>query len=174
VSRWCSCDGYCYLAGWFPGTRDGDRKDFRITTCVLSSHRIFSGLTVDGVAIRDYASFARLADDGIVSMGAVQQESETVVHRFRLTAEDRFSGPDLDDYLSRESKYFKALAPFMRPISDPVSFKTFTTAWETYVCHLELTEWLAHMEGIGCERLTDERKNLKPLARIEDLLPDEP
>jgi hypothetical protein len=42
-----------YLAGWFPGSKTPANADMRIVTCVISSHRIFSGLEIEGVAVRD-------------------------------------------------------------------------------------------------------------------------
>ena len=58
-----------YLAGLFPGTTKTQAARLRIQPCVLCSHRVFSGLSLDGIPVRDFASLALICGDGIVGMG---------------------------------------------------------------------------------------------------------
>lgn len=163
-----------YLAGWFPGRKSRDGLHLEIVRCVVSSHRIFSGLEREGVSIRDYSSLARLAEGGVISIGTAEGTLDTLVRGFRLTSEDGFSVADLDDYLSPKSRYFKVFAPFMHPISDPVRHGALTIARETYVFEGAADELLAHMEAIGCKRVPDERRMLRVPTPLEDLLAEIP
>ena len=163
-----------YLAGWFPGRSSRDNAGLNIVRCVVCSHRVFSGLEWDGISIRDYASLARLAEGGIISIGTADENLDALVQGFRLTSENGFSAADLDDYLSAESKYFKIFAPFMRPISNLVRHGAVTIAQETYVYEGTADEWLANMEAIGCKRVPDERRALKVPAPLERFLAELP
>ncbi len=108
-----------YLAGWFPGTRIRTHQQLEVTTCVLSSHRIFSGLTLGRVAIRDYASLAMLLQDGIVSMGLSQEGSETILHRFRVTVGSVFREPIWIIISSRTRHISQLSATFYDPSQIP-------------------------------------------------------
>jgi hypothetical protein len=152
-----------YLAGWFPGTRAQTAADLKIVGCVLCSHRIFSGLHYKGFPIRDFASLARLCADGIVGMGYIA-EDEVLLRQYRIIGDKVISAVDLDDYLSQGSTYFKSFRPFMHPVSRIERLGGVTIGKETYVYEMDLSDWIEHMEALGCERAADRRQKLKPLS----------
>ena len=157
-----------YLAGWFPGRKLLGK--LRLSPCILSSHRIFSGMHYSGIPVRDYASLSGLLEGGVISIATGEDPSDTLVQRFQLTAGDRVSAKDLDDYLSPNSKYFKMFAPFMRQVSRIVALKGFAIAYETYVYQMDLNDWMENLERMGARRLPDERRRLKVPLTMERLL----
>ena len=149
-----------YLAGWFPGTRRQDVLNLTIKPCVLCSHRIFSGMELNGIPIRDVASLSRLVDDGVIGFGQADKQGQSIMYRFRVTPASGFSAPELDDYLSAESKYFKMFAPFMTLLCRFEKLGSVTIARETYAYEVDSDAWLAHMESLGFTREADERRTL--------------
>ncbi|HEX6903308.1 MAG TPA: nuclease-related domain-containing protein [Thermoanaerobaculia bacterium] len=144
-----------YLAGWFPNRQRPHPTSVRVVPCAISSHRVFSGIHHNGVAIRDYASLSHLATEGIAFMGPVEEDGSTLLRRFRITEAAGFSAADLLNYLSPESRYFKVFAGFMRPVSRLFRVGSLTIAHETYVWHLCVDEWIKYMEATGFHRLPD-------------------
>jgi hypothetical protein len=61
---------HSYLAGLFPGTTKAQSEGLRLQPCVLCSHRVFSGLAIDNVPIRDWASLALICGDAVVGSRA--------------------------------------------------------------------------------------------------------
>jgi hypothetical protein len=157
-----------YLAGWFPGRKLVGKP--RLAPCVLSSHRIFSGLHHNGIPVRDYASLAKLLEGGVIATATGEDPSDVLVQRYRLIAGDRLSAGDLDDYLSPNAKYFKMYAPFMRQMSSLIGLHGVTIAYETYVYQMEPNDWEENLEGIGASRLADERRHLKVPLTMEQVL----
>jgi hypothetical protein len=159
-----------FLAGWFPGTKRNQVLNLTIRPCVLCSHRIFSGIEHDGIPVRDSGALLKLVEDGTVAMGWVDESGESIMYRYRVCAAGGFSSPDLGDFLSPESKFFKMFSPFMHPVSRFKKLGTITLASETYMYEVGLPEWMAHLESLGCTRLPDERKKLNFPWTPEDLL----
>jgi len=157
-----------YLAGWFPGTKAQDSENLHIVPCLLCSHRIFSGLAQDGIPIRDFASLALIANEGIVRCGTLNPDGESTLVRHRLTSESGLSSSDLTDYLSADSKYFGMFRPFMRPLSRLERVGNVRLARDTYVYEVDSDEYLAHLEAIGCVRLPDEQKKVQLPISLED------
>ncbi len=146
-----------YLTGWFPGITREDTMNIRIVPCVLCSHRIFAGMSHENIPIRDFSSLAKLTTDGIVSLG-IMENDESVSHRFRVLAGEKFSAADLDNYTSAEPRFFKMFVPFMHPVSRLTSCGNITVARETYVYEVNTHEWIEHMGSLGFVRLDDERR----------------
>ena len=144
-----------YVTGWFPGTTPEQTAGLEIVPCVLCSHRIFAGLSHNGIPIRDFSSLSKLLDDGLIGLGTAQDGGATM-YRFRIINQGGFSPGDLEDYVGRKSKYFQMFLPFMHPTSRIEVLGNFTVARETYTYEVEVEEWLDYMASIGCERQTDE------------------
>ncbi len=144
-----------YLAGWFPGSKARDTSNLKIASCVLCSHRIFSGVAHRGFPIRDFASLVQLCEGGIVGMAQVEANGEAVVHRYKVTRQIGFSGEDLNDYLSPDASYFKTFAPFMQAISRFHRFQDIVLARETYVHAVSLDDWDDQMSALGFAKETD-------------------
>ena len=144
-----------YLAGWFPGHRKTCQTTRRLLPCVLSSHRIFSGIHYNDVAVRDYASLFRLVTDGTVAAGILENGS-VLTRRFRVTQGVGFSASDLADYLSPDSMYFKLYSSFMNPITHLLRAGDLTIAHETFFWSMLLEEWVQRLETLGFQRLSDE------------------
>ena len=164
---------HSYLAGWFPGRTRQENSSLRISSCLLSSHRILSGLELDGVPIRDYSSLARLVNGGVLSMGEVESDGRTLVRAVRLTEEEGFSAADLDDYLGSDSRYFNSFAPHLLPYSRLIRLGRLTISWETYLYNVGLDEWLAHMDTIGAVRLPDEWRKFEMSKGFDVVMPEE-
>lgn len=156
------------LAGWFPGRKLVGTP--RLSPCILSSHRIFSVMHYGAIPVRDYASLSRLLEGGVISIATGEDPSNTLVQRIQLTAGDRVSAKDLDDYLSPDAKYFKMFAPFMRQVSRLVTLKSIAIAYETYVYQMDLNDWMENLERTGAKRLPDERRPLKVPLTMERVL----
>ena len=95
---------------------------------------------------------------------------ESVLHRFRVLKQEKFSAEDLDDYLGADPKFFKMFSPFMHPVSKFVGCEGITVARETYVYEVDTDEWITHMDSLGFVRLEDERKKWKRPLMGEDLV----
>ena len=162
-----------YLTGWFPGTRRAETEGVQISPCVLCSHRIFSGLTIADIPIRDFASLGLMVDDGVVSMGMLVPDGETTLLRHRLTDEGGLSSADLKDYLGSDPKYFKMFRPSMKPLSRLRKLGRVILARETYAFEVDSEEYLTNLEAIGCTRLPDELKTLKSPFSLENFLVQE-
>lgn len=92
--------------GWLPGLSQEETKDLTIRTCVLSSHRLFSGMNIDGVPVRDIHSLRVVTEKGEVGSSFVVPGEESTMIRYSLWEGDSFCSEELDDYLSDNSKYF--------------------------------------------------------------------
>ena len=108
------------LAGLFPGTEKAQSARLRIQPCMLCSHRVFSGLSLDGIPVRDFASLAPICGDGIP--GATGKDKEN--RRIPFNPEGRLAailkrrvklGPDAYVFASASGEYQSELQ----------------TAWET-------------------------------------------
>lgn len=164
-----------YVTGWFPGTKPKDTVGLKIVSCVLCSHRIFSGLHHNGVAIRDFSSLAMLCEDGIIKTGAmIGGANEIVFRRYRIIQGKTCSAIDLDDYLSEDSTFFKTLKPFMHPVTRIQRFNYMTIAKETYVLEMEFEEWCRRMESLGCPREPDTTQRFDRDIDSSDLKPKAP
>jgi len=163
-----------YLTGWFPGTRRVETENLSIFPCVLCSHRVFAGLNHRDIPIRDFASLALMADEGVVSMGIFNPDGESTLLRHRLTSDSGLSSGDLQDYLRSDSKYFNMFGPFMRPLSRIQRLGRVTIARETYAYEVDSDDYLDHLEAIGCKRLPDELMNIKLPMSLEDFIAGKP
>ena len=157
-----------YLAGWFPRFSQKQLAALRIVYCVLSSHRLFSGLHVGDVAIRDLASLNRLLHDGAVGMG--QPDGDTFeMHEFTLREGDQMTSAELTRYLSPESLFHKSFEPFLTKFTRTQRFGNLVFARETFLYSSSLEEWIAHMESLGCRRLPDRITKLQLPENLEEL-----
>lgn len=73
-----------YLAGWFPGTKVENTKDIDIVSCIILSHRLFSGSNFDGVAVRDFRSFSMLMEENNITFGVGDPGEETKIVRHSM------------------------------------------------------------------------------------------
>jgi hypothetical protein len=161
-----------YLAGWFPNRGPKTPIPVRVVPCVISSHRVFSGIHHSGIAIRDYASLAHLTTEGIVFMGHVEEDGSTLLHRFRVTEAEGFSARDLLDYLSPEAMYFRIFSEFMHPVSRLSRVGSLTIAHETHVWQLYVDEWIRYMESMGVHRLPDVARTVEVPLSLEQVRED--
>ena len=162
-----------YLGGWFPGTKLDNSGGLKMVCCILCSHRIFSGLEKNGIAIRDFSSLARLCDDGVMAMGGDIGEDEVLLRQYRIIRSEVMSPWDLADYCSADSLYFRMFKPFMHPVTRFARLGDMTIAKETFVYEVELGDWGRHMESLGAVRLADRRQKVKPLFREEGVTLDQ-
>ncbi len=151
-----------YLAGLFPGTTRARSERLRIQPCILTSHRVFSGLAIDGIPIRDWASLALICGDAVVGMGTADGSGQVVMQRYRLRANEQFTQSDLDEYLSESSRFFATFEPFMRECDrlDRLFGGSLMLAYNTYVYGVSQDEWAAHLDRIGCVQVSEERVSI--------------
>jgi hypothetical protein len=150
-----------YLTGWFPGTKLDDTSGLKIVACVLCSHRLFSGLEKNGIAIRDFSSLARLCDDGVMGMGGDVAEDEVVLRQYRIIRNEVISASDLADYCSADSVYFKMFKPFLHPVTRFERLGDVTIAKETFVYEVGIDDWGSHLESLGAVRVADRHQKVK-------------
>jgi hypothetical protein len=158
-----------YIAGWFPGTKAYETKAIVKRSCVLCSHRIFSGMSHNQISVRDFASLSKVVSDGVVGMTALYPDGDPIKYSFRITGENGFSCDDFDDYLSENSRYFKLISAFMHPVSRFERLGDVTIARQTYVFDAELHDWIEYAESLGFVRLPDERVRLSSPLSPEEL-----
>jgi hypothetical protein len=159
-----------YLTNWFPGTSSRDTSDVEVVPCVLTSHRIFSGMHHKGIPIRDFSALALMLDDGIVGFGGMDENGHSFMYQHRIVNEKGFCAEDLDDFLSNDSRYFRIYSASSRPFWKLERFGNVTLARDTYMHDFDLDEWLANMEKLGYERLPDKREKVTFPMSVEELL----
>jgi hypothetical protein len=157
-----------YLNQWFPDLKTARYTDLPISAAVLCSQRVLSGIEWNGIPVRDYASLSRLIDDGTVAVTNLIDETGITMARFSLVDEAGFSSDDLDDYLSRESRYFGLYKRFMRPVCRLQRLRNVTLAQESYLFEAAPDELQHYLEEIGARRLPDERHEMKPAKSWQD------
>jgi hypothetical protein len=159
---------HSHLAGQFPGTRKAQAERLRVQPCVLCSHRVFSGLVIDGIPIRDWASFALICRDAVMGMGESRGSGEVIMQRFRLRDHEQVEEGDLNEYFSETSRFFETFRPFMSPYDrlHRLFGGSIVLASSTYVHTSSQEEWVAHLESIGCVPLGEERVLIRPPAPI--------
>jgi hypothetical protein len=157
-----------YLAGLFPGTRKEQSQRLQIRSCVLCSHRVFSGLEIEGIPIRDLASLGLILGDAVVAMGSKDESGQVVMQRYRLRASEQPTEEDLDEFLGDKSRFFATFRPFMLEYDrlDRLFGGSVVVAYNTYVHAATQANWATHLEEIGCVRLDDERLSILEPAPI--------
>ena len=157
-----------YLAQWFPDVIPLAEAELPISTAILCSQRVLCGIEWNGIPVRDYASLSKLLDDGTVAVTNLIDETGITMARFSLVGDTGFSSEDLDDYLSRESRYFGLYKRFMRPVCRLQRLRNLTLAHDSYLFDFASDEWQQYMEEIGARRLPDERHEMKPAKTWRD------
>lgn len=153
-----------YLNGWFPGIR-ASVAALPIKTCILCSHRVFSGLEIEGTVVRDYASLTTILGDAIVHMGYRDDAGQVILKRFRLRQAEAATEADLADYLSDSAVFFRMFERHLVPYSGVTTLANGTRiARESFVYHAELRSWIQNLESIGARRLEDEGLTVGPGA----------
>jgi hypothetical protein len=153
---------YAYLAGWFPGMSRKESDDMIIKTCVISSHRLFSGLQLENVPIRDYPSFMSILTEHVMSHGVMTPGVESTIVRFSTTEKGKFSPADLDNYLGDESRYLHMFQQKMCPVTELNLLipDHLVLATDSYVYNDLGENHVAFMEKLGFLRLPDEKKTI--------------
>ncbi len=157
-----------FLAGWFPGVNRKRVEGLKIKYCVLSSHRLFSGLQIGDILVRDFASLSRLLDDGIVGM-ALATEDDRRMFEFSLWKGEIFTLEELVHYLSPDSVFHRSFDPFLVPFLRYRRFGKVVIARETVLHTSSLEEWIEHMSTLGCRRLPDRLITLSLPENLEEL-----
>jgi len=164
-----------YLSGWFPGIRMDETKELEINTCILTPFRLFGGLTIQNIVIRDIYSLDLVLGENEIAVGIGELEGKYKRIRYSLVGMNGFSQEDFDDYLSSHSKYFRCFQQDMAPLSriwDLVDGEV-SIVRETFVYAFDFDSWPEQMEALGFYRLPDEDVEIKaPLTKEEfkDLL----
>lgn len=159
-----------YLSGWFPGISHSETQDLEIMTCILSPLRVFGGMTVQGIPIRDVHSFDLILGENQISISTLESENRYSIIKYSLVGEHGFSQEDFDDYLSPRSKYFRMFEIDMFPVSriSELVAGEVVVARETFVYSVDLDVWPKQMEALGFCRLPDEEIEVKtPLSKEE-------
>jgi hypothetical protein len=152
-----------YLTGWFPGTTSHETENIEIKVCLISSHRMFSGMSIDGIPIRDFYSFEAIMTEGVMSHGVIEPEKENILIQYSSVSNGAFSKADIDDYLDRKSRYFKMFSDDMLPVTNFRSLNNnrFTLAWETflysYTGDTSMESYTKRMDSLGFYRLPDKK-----------------
>lgn len=159
-----------YLRAWFPHLTVEEIDGLSIVGVVLSSHRLFSGLKLDGVSIRDSASLMRLVSSGAVSMGSMAEDGTLTMKTFRLWESEALGCRDIENYFSVDSVLHSMYSRSMIPQYTFQQFHKLTIARESYIFVEDDDEWAEYMQAQGYERLPDEIHRPPTMAEIETLL----
>jgi len=157
-----------FLAGWFPGVNRERVEGLTVKYCVLSSHRLFSGLQIGDVVIRDLASLSRLLNDGVIGMALATEEGRQM-SEFSIWKGETFSVEELLGYLSLDSVFHRSFDPFLVPFLRYRRFGRVVMARETILHTSSLEEWVEHMTALGCRRLPDRLISLTLPEDLEEL-----
>lgn len=158
-----------YLNGWFPNVRRGRGINVQVTGCVLCSHRVFSGLQIRGVPVRDLASIALTLGDAVVSRGIREDDGQVHLMRFRLRQTEDPALSDLDEYLAPDPKFFRSLKTHMKQFTAVYRLSdTIALTRETYMGQFDDDSWQASLAGVGAQLLEDEVLAVGPLVPPED------
>ena len=115
--------------------------------------RVFSGLVIDGIPIRDWASLALICGDAVVGMGEDDGSGDVVMQRYRLRGNEQVTQKDFDEYLCDASRFFATFRPFMREYHrlDRLFGNALGIAYNTYV---------HGAAQIGCVAVSEERLSM--------------
>ena len=164
-----------YLAGWFPGLSPDQSNDIEIKMCVISSDRVFGGMTLDDVPVRDFPSFSAILGEHIASFSVIDRHEDATFIRYSLVGKDGFSHEDLDDYLSTNSKYFNMFQKNMIPIGmlEHLIPGNVTLCRETFTFSEDLDSKMEDrinlMDSLGFQRLPDLKKKIEMPMTVEEL-----
>ncbi|MGD0405546.1 MAG: hypothetical protein ABSB10_02705 [Candidatus Bathyarchaeia archaeon] len=161
-----------YLSGWFPGITRSETQDLEIMTCILTPLRIFAGMTVKNIPIRDVHSFDLILGENEITMSMRESENENKyrIKKYSLVGDQRFSQEDFDDYLSPDSKYFKMFEINMFPVSriSQLIAGEIVVVRDTFVYFIDSDIWSEQMDSLGFRRLSDEEVEVEaPLSKEE-------
>lgn len=152
---------HSYLAGWFPGISSTDTDDIEIRTCVLHSNRLFAGMGVEGVPVRDFYSFSAIMTEYVMSFGIAEPGQESNRVRYSVVQGGKFSPADLDDYLKDDARYYRMFSENMRPFTEfeAVIPGKLVIAWERFVYSVDynMENHIRSMDSLGFYRLPDEQ-----------------
>jgi hypothetical protein len=158
-----------YIGAWFPHLRREAVAELRIRGSVLSSHRLFSGLVIGGVVVRDFASFSRLLEDGFVGMGFGEGGNTIVMKNFRIWEKETIGPSDIENYFSEKSVFHRMYETSMKRQHVYQRFGNLTLVRDTYAYQVDLEEWEQYMEKNGFTRLPDQLAEL-PLEKTYEAL----
>jgi hypothetical protein len=144
-----------YLRAWFPKIDPDTIGSIRIVGSVLSSHRLFSGLTVDGILIRDFASLSRCIEEGTVGIGHENDDGKIEMTRYRIWIGESLSSRDLANYFSEVSILHRMFGLSMKRQHVWRSFDGLTLVRDTFAYDFDSEKWQETMEVMGCTRLPD-------------------
>lgn len=154
-----------YLAGWFPGADRNLAARLKVKPCVLCSHRVFSGLTIRGVPVRDHASFTLILGDATVQMGFSEDGEQVTLKRYRLRPSQNPTLADLDNYMSEDSTFFQMFRPFMHAFTAVEHLsESIILARDAFMYQVSEEGWISRLEELGAVRLADETLKLGPSA----------
>jgi hypothetical protein len=105
------------LRSWFPAASDADLMVEHVQPCILTSTRLLSGMTYDGVPVRDWFSFRRFVERGDVEVTGLV---DGAVHglRAKLWQGTTCRGADLDDYLSSSGRAARVREQYLCAYTD--------------------------------------------------------
>jgi len=165
-----------YLAGWFPGSLPSNNDEIKIKPCILCSHRIFSGMTIEDIPIRDFQSFSVLMKDSILSMSTVDSQKNEIKRTCYSARSEDSIDYNLNEYLTENSRYFGMFKKEMTSvtfINDFISNNKIRLASETFIYSAYFmdvnNEYIAKMDALGFSRLPDMVSNLTLPVTEEEL-----
>ena len=145
-----------YLRAWFPKIDPATISSIRLVGSVLTSHRLFSGLTIDGILIRDFASLSRLIVEGTVGVGHENEDGKLEMLRYRFWREKTLSPQDLANYFSEASILHRIFASSIKRQHVWQHFDGLTLVRDTFAYDFDSEEWQRVLDAMGCTRLPDQ------------------
>lgn len=105
------------LRSWFPGATDEELQIVEIIPVVMLSTRIWSGLHLRGIPIRDIHSLRRLRLRDCFGVPVPAREQHGEFEQFAMPETGPLSLAELDEYLRTDGRYWSLRRSWSRPFT---------------------------------------------------------
>lgn len=153
-----------YVRQWFPHLSKEAVLALPVVCAVLSSHRLFSGLDDDGIAIRDYASLSRLLENGEMGVGYMRDGGTLHKKSFRIRAEEEPTCDDLEKYFSPASPFHRMQFQAMKAQHVFQRVGHLMLIRESFAFEMDSERWVEYMRGEGYVELPDRAIPVPPAS----------
>ncbi len=159
------------LERWFPGSRVPDVSALQFVGAVVTSNRMFTGLELDDIPIRDFFSFATTIESGCICVGDLRGTT-AIQHKIRYWRGADFSVDDLIGYLHPDGRYWSLRGLSIREVTRlDILSRRVTLARKTYVTELStsLEETLEEFAQAGFDQVDTSETSRTPPVTADEL-----
>ena len=138
-----------YVRQWFPHLSKEAALALPVVCAILSSHRLFSGLDDDGIAVRDYASLSRLLENGELGISYTEPDGTVYKKSFRIREQEQLTCADLEDYFSPRSRFHRMQFHAMKEQQVFQRIGHLMLVRESFAYEIDSTGWVKYMRDEG-------------------------